>query len=89
VNIDERLEVLTQTVEFMASLHKDCEQRFQEYAQATEVRFSKLAQAVERNEERAGQLMDTMNRLGRILEMHDETLDEHDERINRLEGPEQ
>jgi hypothetical protein len=33
--------------------------------------------------------MDTMNRLGRILEMHDETLDEHDERINRLEGPEQ
>ena len=89
MNIDERLEALTQTVELIASLHKDNEERFREYAQATEARFSKLAQAVERNEERAGQLMDTMNRLGRILEIHDETLDEHDERIKRLERPQQ
>ena len=94
VNIDERLEALTQTVELIASLHKDNEERFKQYAQANDERFGRLTQAVERlaqtvdrNEERAGQLMDTMNRLGRILEIHDETIDEHTDRIDRLEGP--
>jgi DNA-binding SARP family transcriptional activator len=60
VTLDERIEALTQSVELLASMHKD-----------TETRFAQLATAAERNEQRTGQLMETMNRVGRILEIHD------------------
>ena len=60
MTLDERIEALTQSVELLASMHKD-----------TETRFAQLATAAERNEQRTGQLMETMNRVGRILEIHD------------------
>jgi hypothetical protein len=31
--------------------------------------------------------METMNRVGRILEIHDSQIDDHDQRIDRLERP--
>jgi hypothetical protein len=37
------------------------------------------------NEERLAQLMDTMNRLGRILEIHDQRIDDHGDRLDNLE----
>jgi len=60
MTIDERLEALTQSVELMAAMHRD-------------------------NEQRLAQVMDTMNRMGRILEIHDASIDDHDGRIRNLE----
>jgi chromosome segregation ATPase len=74
--LDERIEALTQSVDVLASMHKD-----------TETRFTQLAAAVEMNEQRTGQFMETMNRVGRILEIHDSQIDDHDQRIDRLERP--
>jgi len=62
MNLDERLEALTQTVEIMARMHRE-------------------------NEKRLGAVMDTMNRMGRIMEAHDIILDQHNERIEKLENP--
>lgn len=76
MTLDERIEALTQSVELLASMHKD-----------TETRFTQLAMAAEKNEQRTGQLMETMNRVGRILEIHDSQIDDHDQRIDRLERP--
>ena len=74
MTLDERIEALTQSVELLASIHKD-----------TEARFTQLATAAEKNEQRTGQLMETMNKVGRILEIHDSHIDDHDQRIDRLE----
>ncbi|MGO4881501.1 MAG: hypothetical protein ACLP59_11835 [Bryobacteraceae bacterium] len=38
------------------------------------------------NETRLAQLMDTMNRLGRILEIHDQQIDDHGHRLDNLEN---
>jgi hypothetical protein len=54
MNIDERLEALTHSVELLASFHKD-------------------------NEQRLGQLMEAMTRLGNIVIAHEQ-------RIEDLEG---
>jgi septal ring factor EnvC (AmiA/AmiB activator) len=62
MTLDERLEALTQTVEIMAGMHRD-------------------------NENRLAAVMDTMNRMGRIMEAHDIILDQHNERIEKLENP--
>jgi predicted nucleic acid-binding Zn-ribbon protein len=78
MTLDERIEALVQTVELLAAIHKDNEVKY-------EGRFDKLTQAVQQNEVRAAQLMDTMNRLGRILEIHDARIDGHEERIDKLE----
>ena len=64
MTIDERLEALTQSVELMAPLHRD-------------------------NEQRVGQVMDTMNRMGRIIEIHDADLDNLNHRLDKLEHPSQ
>jgi hypothetical protein len=53
----------------------------------TGARFDQLALAAAMNEQRTGQLMDTMNRVGRILEAYDARMDEHEHRIDRLERP--
>lgn len=38
------------------------------------------------NEKRLAQVMDTMNRMGRIIEIHEQRHDEHDARLDDLEG---
>ena len=76
MTLDERIGALTKSVELLASMHRD-----------TETRFTQLATAAEKNEQRTGQLMETMNKVGRILEIHDSHIDDHDQRIDRLERP--
>ena len=62
MNLDERLEALTQTVEIMARMHRE-------------------------NEKRLAAVMDTMNRMGRIIEIHDADLDNLNHRLDKLEHP--
>ena len=81
MTIDERLEALTQSVELSSRMHADNEKRATEAARANE----KTDQA---NEKRFAVLIDTVNRIGRILEHHDITLDDHDDRLDKLEHPE-
>ena len=73
MTIDERLEALTHTVELLARMHIDNDREYHERFQRTEERFA-------RNEDRLAQLMDTMNRLGRIIEIHEQRLDDLDNR---------
>jgi hypothetical protein len=68
MTIDERLEALTQSVELSSRMQQDNEKR--------------AAEAVQSNEKRFAMLMDTVNRIGRILEHHDITLDDHDGRLD-------
>ncbi len=78
MTIDERLEALTQSVELIASLHRDNEQR-----------VAQMVDSMNRNEQRVGQVMDTMNRMGRIIEIHDADLDNLNHRLDKLEHPSQ
>jgi acetolactate synthase small subunit len=56
-------------------------------------RHETLAQSVEvmtvmhrENEQRLGQIMDSMNRLINVVEAHEHRLDSHDDRFDHLEG---
>jgi len=71
MTIDERLEALTQSLELWSRMHMDASKEYEERFRA--------------NEERLAQLMDTMNRLGRILEIHDQRIDDHGDRLDNLE----
>ncbi len=71
MTIDERLEALTQSLELWSQMHMDASKEYEERFRA--------------NEERLAQLMDTMNRLGRILEIHDQRIDDHGDRLDNLE----
>jgi len=78
MTIDERLEALTQSLELWSHMHMDASKEYDE-------RFRSLEKLFRANEERVAQLMDTMNRLGRILEIHDQQLDDHGHRLDNLE----
>jgi len=71
----ERHEALSLSVELLVAEGKQ-----------TGERVRHLAIIAEQNEVRAGQMMENMNRLGRILEIHDAHIDQHAHRIQRLEG---
>jgi hypothetical protein len=71
MTIDERLEALTHSEELWSHMHMDAAKEYEERFRA--------------NEKRLAQLMDTMNRLGRILEIHDQHLDDHGDRLDNLE----
>jgi hypothetical protein len=73
VTIDERLEALTHTVELLAQMHLNRDREYQ-------VRFERNEERFQRNEERLAQLMDTMNRLGRIIAIHEQRLDDLENR---------
>jgi uncharacterized protein YaaR (DUF327 family) len=71
MTIDERLEALTQSLELWQHMQMDATKEYEERFRA--------------NENRLAQLMDTINRLGRILEIHDQQLDDHGNRLDNLE----
>jgi hypothetical protein len=71
MTIDERLEALTQSLELWQHMQMDASKEYEERFRA--------------NENRLAHLMDTMNRLGRILEIHDQQLDDHGNRLDNLE----
>lgn len=68
MNIDERLEALTQSVELLAGMHKETERLHKQ------------------NETLMGEMMNAIARLAHIAEIHDGRLDDHQERIDNLEG---
>lgn len=77
MTIDERLEALTQSLEVWTHMHMDASKEY-------EGRFRANEERVRENELRMAQLMDTMNRLGCILEIHDQQLDDHAQRLDNL-----
>jgi hypothetical protein len=81
--LDDRLEALRQTVELMAAMHRDNDKVHQEN-QKTHRENQELHR---QNESRLAAVMDTMNRMGRILEAHDITIDLPEQRIENLEKP--
>jgi hypothetical protein len=62
MTIDERLEALTESVELLASLHKDNEVR-------NEARMAELT-------EKMGRLSETMNQLGIVVIAHEHRLED-------------
>jgi hypothetical protein len=64
MDIEQRLEALTQTVELLARMHVDHEREYHERSVRTD--------------ERLAQLMETMTRLANIVEAHEERLDDLD-----------
>ena len=85
MTIDERLEALTQSLELLASLHKDNEQRntqrFEELAQSMRVMMQSMGAMMQS----MGAMADSIGRLGDIAHTHNGQLDDHETRIDRLE----
>jgi hypothetical protein len=69
--LGERVDALTESVELMATMHRDNDK----YHQETEEMRRENQELHRQNEKRMAALMDTMNRMGRILEAHDITDD--------------
>jgi hypothetical protein len=76
-------EALAQSVELLASMHKDNEVRV---AQAMDALISTHTESEARMSRGMAQLMDTVNRIGRIIEKHDIDIDDHEQRLNDIEG---
>ena len=85
MTIDERLEALTQSLELWSHMRMDASKEYDERFRSLEKLFRANEERFRANEERVPQLMDTMNRLGRILEIHDQQLDDHGHRLDNLE----
>lgn len=79
MTIDERLEALAQSLELWQHMQMDASKEYNE-------RFGSLEKLFRANEVRVAQLMDTMNRLGRILEIHDQEIEDHGRRLDNLES---
>lgn len=81
MNIDERLQALTQSVELLASLHRDSEKRMEQLAQEA-ARLAqgqaRLAQGNARLEGLVTEIAEGTARLLRVAEVHEQ-------RIRRLE----
>jgi hypothetical protein len=78
MTIDERLEALTHSVELLAAMQRDHEQQAAEWQR----------QAAERNvqlDRRLAEIMESINTLGRIAGLHQDRLDDHEERLDDLE----
>ena len=75
MNIDERLEALTQTVELLAQMHKDNEKGMQRFSRAME-RLSK------RNVRLEGLVTEIAEGTARLLHV----VEVHEQRISNLEG---
>ena len=90
MNIDERLEALTQTVELLAAMHRDNEKQNAETLAAmrhdAEQMRADMRAATRQNEEIHGEMMLAIVRLSRIAEAHNGQLDDHENRIDKLEG---
>jgi hypothetical protein len=89
MNIDERLEklgehidALAQSVELLASFHRDTELRLNEfiervdaYIARTGARMANMDDRMAGMDDRFAKMMDTFNRLGNIVISHDELID--------------
>jgi hypothetical protein len=80
MTIDERLEAIAQNLDLLTRIHLDNDREYRERFRQIEDLFQKNEERFQQNETRVGQLMDTMNRLGRIIEIHDQRLDDLEQR---------
>ncbi|HYW47094.1 MAG TPA: hypothetical protein VE959_29780 [Bryobacteraceae bacterium] len=71
MNIDARLEALTQSVELLAAMHQDLEKKW-------DARMSRMLDIMEG-------LSETTKRMERMIAIHDERLSGHDKRFDNLE----
>ena len=79
MTIDERLEAIAQNLDQLTRIHIDSDREYRERFQQIEELFRRNEERFDRNEGRLAQFMDTMNRLGRILEIHEQRLDDLEE----------
>jgi hypothetical protein len=70
LTIEEQLQQISENLNTLTRIHLGNDREYRERFVA--------------NEKRLAQLMDTMNRLGRILEIHDQRLDDHEQRLDDL-----
>jgi len=89
VNIDERLERLVERHEALSMNVELLEKQVQSIGAQVQA----LVTLSERHERRQGEMekrhaevMEAINTLGRIAGLHQDRLDEHGERLDRLEG---
>lgn len=79
MSLDERIEALTQSVDLLASMHRATERNvvlMQKEHRENERRLVKIHEDIR----------DAIDRLATIAVTHDDRLDDHDGRIQRLEG---
>ena len=87
MTIDERIEAIAINLDMLTRIHLDNDREFRERFQRAEERLQQNEQRLQQNEERyqrrfeenevrLAQLMDSMNRLVRIVEAHEERLDD-------------
>ena len=79
MNIDERLQALTESLELLTSLHRDLEKQTETQAAETAARFKETAASFKQTAARFADIGEFINSLAHIAEAH-----EH--RIERLEG---
>jgi len=76
MTIDERLENISRNLDTLTKLHLDSERQREQDDSERRANDREYRERFQQNEKRLAQLMDTMNRLGRILEIHDQRLDD-------------
>ena len=79
MSLDERLEVLAMHLEALTRVHEDFEKKMDGFQQQT----AKFQQQMTTY---AADVKDSITRLTRIMEIHDIRLDDHEDRIDKLEG---
>jgi hypothetical protein len=79
MNIDQRLEALTQSVELLATLHRDNEKRMEQYTRQFTQGMTGLAKQNTRLEDLVTDIAEGTARLLRVVEVHEQ-------RISDLEG---
>lgn len=87
MNLDERLEALTQSVKLLAAMQRDGERRFQEEHAQTEQLFGQVALRLREVTDRVHETADSVDALARIAGVHQDRLDGHEQRLKNLEGP--
>jgi hypothetical protein len=88
MTIDERLDRLTQNLEFVMTLqrsHDDQIARLIEEGVNLDKRLDRLDEHARLLTERTVQAMDAIGRLARIVEIHENRLDDREQRLDELE----
>jgi len=86
MTIDERLEALAQTVELLASMHKDNEKAQQEQFAEQRKRRAEQKERDVRIDQLHAEMMIAIARLANTAEAHNGQLDDHEQRIDKLES---
>ncbi|SPF48299.1 hypothetical protein SBA4_3870003 [Candidatus Sulfopaludibacter sp. SbA4] len=93
MTIDERLEKLTerhealaQTVEILVANQRERDERDRQRDERQEKRDERQDALMRTLTDRTIQAMEAINRLGNIVGAHDVRLDEHEERLDDLQG---